>query len=136
MSGLRQPLAHVGSQRPSANLIVRIPPTGERHRTIVLVGHTDTNRHRGFFSPARKATLSACTTGLMAFQVAGAVAPVVGAPRLAQVCAAGQLGGLGLILADEVGPFVDGANDNASAVACVLGLGAALQAAPLAHTEV
>jgi hypothetical protein len=136
MSGLRQPLDRVAHQRPSANLIVRLPPSGERRRTMVLVGHTDTNRHRGTFSQARRAMLPASSTAALAFQLAGAAAQVAGMRRLALALAAGQLIGLGLILADETGPFVDGANDNASAVACLLGLGAALQAAPLEHTEV
>jgi hypothetical protein len=136
VSGLRQPLDRMGRQRPSANLIVRIPPTGERRRTMVLVGHTDTNRHRGTFSQARKAALPLSSTALLALQLAGAAAQVAGAPRLGRALALGQLVGLGLILADETGPFVDGANDNASAVACLLGIGATLQAAPMEHTEV
>jgi hypothetical protein len=41
----------------------------------------------------------------------------------------------GLIL-DELGEFVDGANDNASAVACLLGLGAHLNQNRLQNTEV
>lgn len=135
-SGLRQPLDRIARQRLSANLIVRIPPLGERRRKMVLVGHTDTNRHRGTFGPARKALLPAFTTAALTFQLAGAVAQAAGAARLSLAMAAGQLVGLGIILDDETGPFVDGANDNASAVACLLGIGAALRAAPLEHTEV
>jgi hypothetical protein len=135
-SGLRQPLDRVGTQRPSANLIVRIPSEGRYRRTMVLLAHTDTNRHRNSFGPTRKAAVPATTTALIGLQVAGAVAQVVGSGWLSGVAAAAQIAGLGGILADEAGPFVDGANDNASAIACLLGIGAALQAQPLQHTEV
>jgi hypothetical protein len=43
---------------------------------------------------------------------------------------------LPVVLNDERSGFVPGANDNASAVACLLGIGAALQVEPLEHTEV
>jgi hypothetical protein len=41
-----------------------------------------------------------------------------------------------LSLLEETGGFIDGASDNASAVACLLGLGMQLQEHPLEHTEV
>jgi Zn-dependent M28 family amino/carboxypeptidase len=43
---------------------------------------------------------------------------------------------LGLLINEERGGFVEGANDNATAVACLLGLGAHLQQHPLQQTEV
>ncbi|MBX0327319.1 Zn-dependent exopeptidase M28 [Oscillochloris sp. ZM17-4] len=135
-SGLRQPLARVGPQRASANLIVRIPCTGRYRRTVVLLGHTDTNRHRDTFSDARKATLPAATTAVIGLQAAGAVAQAAGARWLGRAIGAAQVAGLGAIIADESGRYVDGANDNASAVACLLGIGAALSAQPLEHTDV
>ncbi|MEI8306900.1 MAG: M28 family peptidase [Chloroflexales bacterium] len=135
-SGLRQPLDRVGTQRTSANLIVRIPPTGRYYNTMVLLAHTDTNRHRESFSSTRKASLATAATAMIGLQAAGAVAQVTGGNWLSNVITAGQIAGLGAIVADEGGNFVDGANDNASAVACLLGIGAALQAQPLQHTEV
>ncbi|MEI8164740.1 MAG: M28 family peptidase [Chloroflexales bacterium] len=135
-SGLRQPLDRIGTQRASANLIVRIPPAGRYRHTMVLLAHTDTNRHRESFSSARKASLPTIVTALIGAQAAGAVAQVFGSGWLSGITATAQVAGLGAILADERGPYVDGANDNASAVACLLGIGAALQAQPLEHTEV
>lgn len=135
-SGLRQPLAQIAGQRPSANLIVRIPAAGRPMHTAVLIGHVDTNRHRETFSPARKRALLASSTAIIGAQAAGALAQITNARWLGRAAAAAQVVTLGAVLADETGPFVDGANDNASAVACLLGLAAALQARPLQHTDV
>ncbi|NTW01798.1 MAG: M28 family peptidase [Oscillochloris sp.] len=135
-SGLRQPLDRIGKQRTSANLIVRIPCSGRHRRTIVLLGHTDTNRHRDSFSTARKSALPATTTAIIGLQAAGAIIQATGARWLTRAITAAQLACLGAIVADETKPFVDGANDNASAVACLLGIGAALNAEPLKHTDV
>ncbi|WP_129626821.1 M28 family peptidase [Candidatus Oscillochloris fontis] len=135
-SGLRQPLAQYAPQKTSANLIVRIPSAGRPKHKVVLLGHTDTNRHRDSFSTERKGMLPQMTTALMGFQAAGAVAQVIGNPWLTRAIGVAQLAGLGAILADERGPYVDGANDNASAVACLLGLANLLNAKPLEHTDV
>jgi hypothetical protein len=43
---------------------------------------------------------------------------------------------LGLLLADERNDFIEGANDNATAVACLLSLAAQLKEHPLQQTEV
>jgi hypothetical protein len=102
----------------------------------VLLGHTDTNRHRDSFSPARRSALLATGTALIGIQAAGAAAQVLGSPLLTGAAAAAHIAGLGAVLADESGPYVDGANDNASAVACLLGIGAAISARPLQHTDV
>ncbi|NNJ09655.1 M28 family peptidase [Chloroflexales bacterium ZM16-3] len=135
-SGLSQPLDRVATHRPSANLIARVPCTGRPRRTVVLIAHTDTNRHRDSFSDARKAALPATTTALIGLQAAGAVAEAVGARWMGRAIGAAQVASIGALLSDESGPYVDGANDNASAVACLLGLGAALNAQPLEHTDV
>ncbi len=134
-------------QQPSGSLLVRIPPSGEIQRRAVLVGHIDTNKVRSTFAPAFKATIR----GIMA---SGTLFPgLAGAAQLVEAVAgesgigraarrAGLLGTLGtagmlpVVLNDERLGFVAGANDNASAVACLLGIGAALRAAPLQHTEV
>ncbi|NTW97551.1 MAG: Zn-dependent exopeptidase M28 [Oscillochloris sp.] len=135
-SGLRQPLDQVGPQRTSANLIVRLPCEGRYRRTVVLLANVDTNRHRDSFSAARKAALPATTTAMLGLQAAGVVAGAVGKPWLTRSIAAAQAATLGAIMADESGPFVDGANDNASSVACLLGIAAALGAQPLQHTDI
>lgn len=46
----------------------------------------------------------------------------------------GLAGSAILLLLDEMGGFVDGANDNASAVACTLGIGQQAVQTPLRHT--
>lgn len=144
LAGLkRQPLAALFPKHPSANLVVRIPPAGERRHRVVLVGHTDTNKHRATFSAELKSLIiSEMTLGM------GAMA-ANGLAQLAQAAGAngwvkgfqvasllGLAGSLALLLKDERGGYIDGANDNASAVACLLGLGAYLKRQPLQHTEV
>ncbi|EFO81737.1 hypothetical protein OSCT_0409 [Oscillochloris trichoides DG-6] len=135
-SGMRQPLDQVAPQKTSANLIVRIPSAGRPKHKVVLLAHTDTNRHRDSFSNQRKGMLAQTTTALMGLQAAGAVAQVIGNRWLTRAIGAAQVAGVAAILADERGPYVDGANDNASAVACLLGLANTLNANPLKHTDV
>ena len=127
--------------RQSATLIARIPPSGEVRRRLVLLGHTDTNKHRHIQEPeAKKGMLAGATAGLLLMvanglsQVAAAVGLRLG--LLQRWTWLGLAGGLAALLRDETGGYVQGANDNASAVACLLGLGARLQAEPLLHTEV
>lgn len=139
----RQPLSFLYPKRPTANTVARIPPTGGVEHRVVLVGHTDTNKHRGFFSPARKRFLLTTST-------LGIVLPLVnGLAQLAQAAGAGcktdavrraslwaLASFLPVVLHDETGGHIPGANDNASAVACLLGLGTHLKRHPLRRTEV
>ncbi|MBN1659094.1 MAG: M28 family peptidase [Anaerolineae bacterium] len=139
----RQPLAPLFAKRPSANLIARIAPAEEPRHRVVLVGHTDSNKHRSMFHDAFKRALVPYMT--LALGVAAAnglsllaqAAGVAGRARDAQraTLAAASVSIVGL-LADERGGYIDGANDNATAVACLLGLGAHLSRHPLQHTEV
>lgn len=141
--GHRQLFSGVAPTRESANLIARFAPGGPVRRRVVLIGHTDTNKHRPTHAPGVKHLLLPMTSsGIVSLVVNGAVQLLrfVGlewlVDRLQRLTVLGLLGALAVELADETGEFVDGANDNASAVACLLGIGQQLAATPLAHTEV
>jgi hypothetical protein len=58
----KQPLAAFSPRRQSATLIVRVPPTEESRRILVLLAHTDSNKHRPSFSPQFKKYLLGLTT--------------------------------------------------------------------------
>lgn len=143
MGGHRQLFTGLAPQRDTANLIVRLAPSGRVQRRIVLIAHTDSNKHRLSHAPKLKRFLLVETTaGMWAMWVNG-VAQVMqalgirGAAERAQwLSFLGLAAGFGIELVDEVGGYVDGANDNASAVACLLGLGAHLVEHPLRHAEV
>jgi hypothetical protein len=141
--GRRQPLAFLFPKRQTANLVARIPPVGETWHRVVLVGHVDTNKHRPTFSPALKRLLVGAVTGGVGLTVANGLAQLgqavglgAGARRVQRWSLPPLALALALLLYDETGGYIDGANDNASAVACLLGLGAHLAQQPLQHTEV
>ena len=128
----------------SQNVIAVIPPAGEHHQDLVLIGHIDTQRTPFVFrSPRWVEIYKGFTTFaflLFAAQIVffsmGAVfqwgwvwlAAIPGA-----VCA---LLLVVLCIQAELTPFTAGANDNASAVAMVLGLAEEFASAPLEHTRV
>jgi hypothetical protein len=127
--------------RHSTTLIARIPPTGDVWRRLVLLGHTDTNKHRPTHAPGIKyGMLAASTAGLLLMAANGlsqiAAAFGVRPGSLQRWSWLGLACGLAILLNDETGGYVQGGNDNASAVACLLGLGARLHVEPLQHTEV
>lgn len=139
----RQPLSPLFPKRPTANLLVRIPPKTRRRHRVVLIGHTDTNKHRAMFSPATKHFLQASTTLGMLLplvnglaQLAQAARPGKKATLLQQASLMGLMSLLFVVMYDEKEGYIEGANDNASAVACLLGLGAHLKQNPLDQTEV
>lgn len=140
----KQPLAFLyPNKKQSKNLLLRIPPAGERRHRVVLVGHTDTNKHRQTFAPAMKHSILPLNTLNIVFPLLNGVAQVAqafgggkGADLLRKISAGGMLATLGLLLADELEGYVEGANDNATAVAALLGLAAHLKENPLHHTEV
>ncbi|MGC9400211.1 MAG: M28 family peptidase [Anaerolineae bacterium] len=139
----RHPLTKLAPRRPSATLIARVPQTGEKQQTVVLLAHVDSNKHRPTFGPGIKKGLLGFTTAGIGAAAGNGIAQLAeglgggkGTRRFRQASALSLVGGLIALLADERGSYVDGANDNASAVACVLGLAERLQAEPLAHTEV
>lgn len=139
----KQPLAALAPRRPSADLIVRIPPAEKPRRTLVLLAHTDSNKHRLSFQPAFKKALPGLTTFALGALLGNGLAQVVEAfgggsrsRRFRTASALALVASLAITLLDEREGYVPGANDNASAVACVLGLAAHLRAHPLRQTEV
>ena len=145
-AGLRTPLDALYSKLPTANLVARIPARAARRQTVVLIGHTDSNKHRPSFSDGRKSQIQASiTTGIALAALAGlAQLAQFSAPKGRRAPAAalqtastlGLAAMLPLVMSDDLEGYIDGANDNASAVACLLGLGAHLKQNPLQHTEV
>ncbi len=146
MRGRRTTLATLAPTGLSGTQVVRVPcalsPDAPQH-TLVFIGHVDANRHRLTFNPLLKHFLT--TASLMgalavgtnaALQLARVMLPRKTLRRAQQMSALDVAGVLGLLLADEIGPWIDGANDNATAVACTLGLAAYLRENPLPHTEV
>lgn len=136
VGGQRQPLAFLTPRQQSATLVARLPARKEKRQTVVLVGHVDSNKQRLIFAPPVKYLLRWTGTFSIAIVALNAIAQLLGKEKLRRWTTLGLLGSLGVLLADEVQDFVDGANDNASAVACLLGLGAQILAEPLDHTEV
>ena len=135
----KQPLAALSPRRQSATLIARVPPTEEPRRTLVLLGHTDSNKHRHSFSPQFKKTMLGLTTAGIASMASNGMAQIAegvtgskGAGRFRKASLWAVIASLLIALYDETGPYVPGASDNASAVACVLGLAAQLQQQPCA----
>lgn len=136
-------LADLSPMGPSATQIVRLPAAEEPRRRLVLVGHVDANKHRLTFGPSAKHFLTtAGSMGVMVTVLNGVIQLLraIGPKNLMKLdyrlSLLGMGAGVALLLADEQGPWIDGANDNASAVACLLGLAAHLRAHPLRHTEV
>ena len=123
-------------QRAGGTLIARIPPKHKVKKKVVLIGHTDTNKHRLTFSPELKKSMRLASTSLLVTMGVNAVASFFDLTWLRRLTTAYLGFGAGTMLIDELGPYVEGANDNGSAMACVLGLGEQALANPLENTEV
>ncbi|NTU85338.1 MAG: Zn-dependent exopeptidase M28, partial [Chloroflexales bacterium] len=140
--GGRQPLTRLAPQHPSATLVVRIPPTGTPQRRAVLIGHTDTQKAYPQFRPELKGLMRGIYSQALAFIAATGLSLLARAAgwRWAAPVTWVSLIMQGIFLREtkprRAYPYVAGANDNASAVACLLGLAAALRAEPLRETEV
>lgn len=111
-------------------------------RRAVLLGHTDTQRAYPIFRPHFKGEMRGIysqalvlmgTTALSLLARAGGVRL---AALLSWVSLAMQLSFLRLSRPGAPFPYIAGANDNATAVACLLGIAAALRETPLHETEV
>jgi hypothetical protein len=144
MNASRVPLiGDLAPTGPSSTQLVRIPAVGEKRHTLVLIGHVDANKHRPTFGPSTKRFLRAgSSAGIAAavlnglVQIARAVGPKRALPGLYRWSLLGLVVGFLTAYLDDQDEFIPGANDNATAVACLLGLAAQLRAEPLAHTEV
>ncbi len=132
----RQPLLPFVAQAQSANLIARIPASGEVKRRVVLIGHLDTNRHRLTFSPELRPMLRATFSAAIGLSTLAGVSRLFSWNWLRRLTSLSMVASLAYLAADEMGGFVPGANDNASAVALLLGLGGQLMVEPLVNTEV
>ncbi|MBZ0285989.1 MAG: M28 family peptidase, partial [Anaerolineae bacterium] len=139
----RSLLSALAPMGPSATQVVRIPAAGEPRHKLVFIGHVDANRHRLTFTPNFKVYLKQSSTagivGLVmngVIQLLRAVGPKRAFKLDYRLSLLGMAGGLATLFADEQGPWIDGANDNATAVACLLGLAGYLNKHPLQHTEV
>ena len=137
-----RPLGALYPKKMAANVLARIPARGNQRHKLVFVGHTDTNKHRPTFSPARKKALRASASlaiGLTALNGLAQIGRLLGikpARRLQNFSLLGMIAAAAVLAHDNRGEYIPGANDNASAVACLLGLGQILQQNPLEHTEV
>jgi hypothetical protein len=127
----------------SQNVFSIIPPSGEHHQDLILIGHIDTQRTPFIFSSYQMVELykGFTTVAFVAFAVQSVlyvlgaiyqwswiwyatIPTAVCALLLAAIC----------IEADR-SPFTAGANDNASAVGLVLSLAEQVGRAPLKHTR-
>jgi hypothetical protein len=137
------PLRWIVPKGRSQNVVATLPPAGEHHRDLVLIGHVDSQRTPLIFkSQAWVSAYQAFTTaafvlfvaqtllyGLGTFTQWGWIWPLtilsaLGAILLAALC----------IQADRT-PYTNGANDNASGAGLVLALAQHFQAEPLQHTR-
>jgi hypothetical protein len=135
-SARKQLLDNFAPSGESANLVVRIPAQGKPKHKVVLIAHLDTNKHRLSFAPQLKTVLRSFSTLGISLSILNGFAQLLGLNALRRISAWGLALMLPTLLLDEAGDFVDGANDNASAVACLLGLGAHLNQNRLQNIEV
>jgi hypothetical protein len=116
------------------NVVARIPAAGQAERTVVFIAHHDAARTGLLWRlPRSRKPLGLPAQMAMALVAAGCLAGsrilrAIGAVNLALLAA------LGLDVARS--PLVPGANDNASGVAALLALTAALARDPLERTDV
>ncbi|HZU86346.1 MAG TPA: M28 family peptidase [Anaerolineaceae bacterium] len=129
-------------KRIAANVIARVPASGTQRHKLVFIGHTDTNKERPSFSERRKKMLRATASlsiGVVALNALAQWAQLFGlrkARGLQNLSLLGMIAAAITLLHDDQEGYIPGANDNASAVACLIGLGQYLQQNPLEHTEV
>lgn len=123
-------------KHPGATLIARLPAQETQRQRVVLIGHTDTNKNRVTFSTFARQTLLTAPLSLLIAAIIAIAAILLHLEWLRLIAEMYLLVGLTVHVVDEMEEFVDGANDNASAVAAVLGLGKHIKANPLKHTEV
>lgn len=131
------------AQGTSQNVIARIPPTDRVKRHLFLVGHLDTQRQRFVAPPPEPALMKPMATGAIILGALGGLSLLLDVLRRRKglrqwqwlIGAGLSVGAMGFLL-DETQPHIEGANDNATAVAVLLGIAEALQHAPLRHTQV
>ncbi len=127
----------------SQNVIVSIPPGGSVERRVFLVAHLDSQKQRFTFPPSRSELLKPFGTSAIVLTALGGISlladALFGRKKLAwwqKLIGAILSMDLLSVLYDETQPYIEGANDNATAVSVLLGIAQALRASPLQHTEV
>jgi hypothetical protein len=127
----------------SQNVIAKMPAENQAQQTIYLVGHLDSQKQR-FQFPSSPFWIMKSQTSLpvVAGLVGGTVLLVEAllnlqiTPQWLWLLEIAYLYGLSGALYDETQPYVEGANDNATAVSLLLGIAQALKTQPLQNTEV
>lgn len=132
----KTPLNDLMPAGDTANLIVKIKPTGEVKNRVVLLGHLDSNKERLTFSKTLRPYLRIFATASVVILFLNGLSHLLGWGWLRRLTFLKIVSLLAALVADEIGSYVPGANDNASAVACLLGLAGQLNETPLANTEV
>jgi hypothetical protein len=137
---LRKNLPH----SPSQNVIAVIPPVGDVHRRVVLVGHLDSHRAVFWFANNFLVTLFAILSVVTLYGVYLAMLVYI----LAVLTQLQFFAWLGSVLAlfhflgwftgvtADLGRYSPGANDNASSVGTILALAERLKGQPLQNTEI
>ncbi len=126
----------------SWNVIGALKPTRNTLRHIYLVAHLDANKQRFLMPTPNPAllkpsqTLTILLPMLVGLSYWLEVESTLNLFWFQAAAAAFLLISLGLLWFDETQPTVEGANDNASAVSVVLGIGELLKEQPLRHSEV
>ncbi|HHS96394.1 MAG TPA: M28 family peptidase, partial [Chloroflexi bacterium] len=137
------PLNRVIARWPSQNVIATVPAGGQAEQTIYLVGHLDSQKQRFQFPPSLSGIMKAQTSLPIVVGALGGLVALVdlllgyrGLSRWLWPLGLAYLWGLAGMVYDETQPHVEGANDNATAVSLLLGIGQALKDHPLQHTDV
>jgi hypothetical protein len=144
LSFVNNPFRMIVPKGQSQNIFATIPPKGEHHRDLVLVGHLDSQRTPIIFSTRRwvkiydrftMVVFAAFIWQIIIYSLAifiqmpwawyASIPTAICAALLAIMC-----------LHAEATPFTAGANDNASAVGMVLALAEEFVSQPLQHTRV
>lgn len=125
----------------SQNVLVRIPPRRTTLRRVVLLAHLDSGVHRLTTDARIVQDLPRTLGGITLMALVGGVLTMLSGKKrrwreLRTLLGMSALGGAVLALVDEMGPDSAGANGNASGVAALLGLAAALRKRPTECTEV
>jgi hypothetical protein len=127
----------------SQNIIAKIPPSGRVNRKVYLIGHLDSQKQRYLTPPPITGMLPINSTLLIVVPFLGGMALFLDILINRQAITwcewlVGTLLFLTLlsVIVEEKQPYVEGANDNASAVSVLLTVAEFLRARPMQHTEV
>ena len=127
----------------SQNVIAKIAAKAQAQQTIYLVGHLDSQKQRFQFPPSIPEIMKTQSSLPIALGAFGGILSLIvafSAPEsqswwlwfMGAAYSWGVLGGL----YDEFQPYVEGANDNTTAISLLLSTAEALKDNPLEHTDV